>query len=448
MKSFYDRIVLGAGLAGLTFATETDPNQSILVLEKLSVSGGLSRTVRLGEFWFDLGGHRFHSQWPEILTYVEDLLGDSKIVVDRQSRIYINQRYVQYPLEFPNALLALGLGDILKVAFSSLYHQITRGSSSQRSFEDWIVSRYGRTLFEIYFRPYTEKVLGRSCTEISADWAEQRVKLPNLLSAVMKSLLPPKDQNPSLISKFIYPEKGIGQICDFLEARLIQRESAQVLKGRRITNLHWEEENQCWRVEAAHDGVRQEFRGRELISTIPWHDLAVLMGDEDLQVLAQRFDYRDLICVFLGLDQARISKDTWTYFPDPDLIFGRMHEPGNWSRDAVPDGKTSLVLELFCSRGDAIWEQDDSALIQQTISDLEGLGLIAPEAVCKTHLVRVENAYPIYHINYQEDRKAFIQACETIPNLTLLGRTGNFDYINMDATIKEALDLARSLPQR
>ncbi len=448
MKSIYDRIVLGAGLAGLTFASEMDHDQSILVLEKLPASGGLSRTVRLGEFWFDLGGHRFHSQWPEILAYVENLLGQSKIVVDRKSRIYINRRYVHYPLEFPNALLALGLVDILKVAVSSLYQSIKPRSSSQRSFEDWIVSRYGRTLFEIYFRPYTEKVLGRSCTQISAYWAEQRVKLPNLFSAVMKSLLPPKDQNPGLISKFIYPEKGIGQICEFLEARLNQRKSAQVLLDRRITNLAWEEGDQCWKVTTLQGGIHQEFRGRELVSTIPWLDLAILTGDDNLQTLAQRFAYRDLICIFLGLNQAQVSQDTWTYFPDPKLIFGRMHEPGNWSRDSVPEGKTSLVLELFCSRGDAIWEQNDSSLTQRTISDLVGLGLIAAESVCKTHLVRVENAYPIYHVNYQEDRKAFIQASATMPNLHLLGRTGNFDYINMDATIKEALDLARSLALR
>ena len=46
----------------------------------------------------------------------------------------------------------------------------------EKTFEEWVCNRFGRRLFEIFFKTYTEKVWGMKCSEIGADWASQRIK--------------------------------------------------------------------------------------------------------------------------------------------------------------------------------------------------------------------------------------------------------------------------------
>ena len=442
----YDVCILGAGLAGLTYAREAAlQGTRVLVLERESCVGGLARTLRFGDYRFDIGGHRFHSPWPEVTAYVQALLGADLLQVPRRSHIRLNGRLVEYPLEFPNALLALGPATAARVSASYLKAALTpNGRHPDVSFEQWVVRRYGRALHDIYFRPYTEKVWGMDCSELSADWAAERIQLPNLLAAVKGSLLKFGARPATLISRFLYPRRGIGMIPERLARESEATGRAQVLCG--CTPMGLEVMPGGWRVRWRRGGEEQQVEAVRFVSTIPLPALWEVLPREDEAppALDHALSYRGLVCVFLALDLPRVNDDTWTYFPDAHVGFGRIHEPRNWSPEMAPEGRTSLCVEVCSSEGDEAWRRRDGELVDQVTADLERLEVAPRKAVRDAWVLRVPAAYPCYRVGYAESlERATAYLERRWPHLHLLGRTGTFQYLNMDAVIKQAVSLAQ-----
>jgi len=171
------------------------------------------------------------------------------------------------------------------------------------------------------------------------------------------------------------------------------------------------------------------------------------LPEQEASTLAARLPYRCLACVFLAIDGPRVSDDTWTYFPDKQLVIGRTHEPGNWSPRMVPQGKTSLCVEIFCSEGDEVWRQSDAEVIDKALADLERLQFLPRSRVNQAWMVRGSHAYPAYHVGYGSDLSNALAAVGRFPDVHLLGRTGTFRYLNLDAVIREGITLAQSLCQ-
>lgn len=443
-----DFIVLGGGLAGLTFAWEaTRRGKQVVVLERGAQVGGLARTLTFGDYRFDIGGHRFVSKWPHITEWVLELMGDDMLKVPRRSRIHLNGRFVNYPLEMPNALTAFSLPKALHVVASYLKTRfLSTNHQEALSFEDWVVHRFGRALYEIYFRPYTEKVWGIPCTELSADWASQRIKLPSLGTAVKGSLLGATAPPGTLVSRFHYPRLGIGMIPDRLARQTEATGRGTIHLSAEVCRLENDDED-GWRVHYRQDGERKHVTGQKVISTIPLVDLVEMLPDVDGVPPApyRALSYRSLTCVFLSVDSSQISSDTWTYFPEPELTVGRTHEPPNWSRDMAPPDSTSLCVEIFCTEGDDVWRREDEELVNAVLQDLDGLGFLARERVQDSWVHRVADAYPVYHVGYADILHQVRDYLTRWSSLHLTGRTGSFEYMNMDKVIKEALRLAEDL---
>ena len=447
----YDFVVLGGGLAGLTFAREAARRgRRVAVLESGEQAGGLARTLVFDGFRFDLGGHRFHSQLPHVIAWIHELMGGDLLQVSRRSHIFLNNRYVQYPLQLPNALLAfhpLKAAHIL-VSYLSAARRHAANGVADLSFEDWVVNRFGRVLYEIYFRPYTEKVWGVVCGELASDFARQRIRVSGLAAAIRGSLWRSAAPSDSLISRFYYPPLGFGAITDRLVDQTRATGRGEVRLNATIAGLTPPAAEGAWAVRFGRAGPEETVWGRQVVSTIPLDRLLSLLPASAADNPAASLAYRSVICVFLALDGPRVGTDTWTYFPDSRLIFGRAHEPANWSPAMVPDGRTSLALEIFCSVGDDTWRQPDRALIDRCVGDLVGLGLIGAERVRDAWLARAPHAYPIYRRGYDGVLRRVREHLSRWPTLHLAGRTGSFQYLNADAVIEQALALADTLMDR
>jgi protoporphyrinogen oxidase len=444
-------VVLGGGLAGLTFALEAARRgRPVAVLESDSQVGGLARTLAWGDYRFDLGGHRFHSPQSHLTAWVRDLMGDDLLEVIRRSRIQLDGRYVDYPLQLLNALCAFSPPKAVQVLVSYLKASLRRNAGQPDvTFEDWVSHRFGQALYDIYFRPYTEKVWGLDCTELSADWASQRIKLPSLTAAVKGSLWGSSNRPATLVSRFLYPRLGIGMIPDRLAEKALSTEKVAIHLDSQVFRLQAQEEQGGWQVYYRQAGQERVVTARQVISTIPLGSLLCMLpraaGDEPLPLAGDQLAYRGVICIFLALDGPRLSADTWTYFPGRHLVFGRTHEPLNWSASMVPAGKTSLGLEVFASPGDETWQCPDAALIDRALADLARLGLVARDRVRDAWVVRVPHAYPIYRVGYADQLDHMRKYLARWPTLHLLGRTGSFCYLNMDGTIDQALRLVEVL---
>ena len=363
-------VVIGAGPAGLTAAYElTHLGVPTTVFEQDTQVGGLARTIDYKNFKFDIGGHRFFTKVRLVQNLWRLMLGPDLLKRPRLSRIYYQGKFFHYPLKAANTLANLGVLTSGAVLASYLWAKASP-TSPEVSFEDWISNRFGRRLFNIFFKSYTEKVWGIPCDQISAEWAAQRIKGLSLRTALINMLLGERQASSNghiktLIGEFEYPRLGPGMMWeafqDHIEARggkieLGTKVVGLVHGGSRVTHVVVEKDGKTTTHEAAH-----------VIATMPIRELLGSFTPalpRAAQEAANRLKYRDFVTVALILNQRDVFPDNWIYVHDPSVKVGRIQNFKNWSPEMVPDeSMTCLGLEYFCSEGDELWTLSDEAFI-------------------------------------------------------------------------------------
>ena len=444
-------IVIGAGPAGLAAAHELSVlGRAATVLEKDDQVGGIARTVVYRGYRFDIGGHRFFTRASSIQRLWEDVMGDDFMVRPRLSRIHYNDRFFHYPLKPVEALLGLGPLESLRILLSYLRAR-TFPIEDERSFEDWVVNRFGRRLFEIFFQTYTEKVWGRPCREIGAEWAAQRIKNLDLVAAIRNALLGGRGDGElvtTLIDRFHYPRLGPGMMWERWTERLAEN-GIEVRLGADVTRL----QHDGRRVVAVgtrnpHGGTGR-VEGAHFISTMPIRELVHAMDPPPPAAVvdaADRLKYRDFLTVVLIVDVEKLFPDNWIYIHSPDVRVGRIQNFKNWSPDMVPDAATtSLGLEYFVHEGDDLWSMPDDDLIALGARETARLGLVEEARVRDGAVVRVRKAYPVYDGDYREALATIRDWISTLDNLQLAGRNGQHRYNNQDHSMLTGILAARNV---
>jgi protoporphyrinogen oxidase len=449
----FDFVVLGGGVSALGFAKRmTEHGHSVLVLEKEATVGGLSRTLKHQGFYLDFCAHRFHTNNRLLLKEVLALPGLKMERHVKKSRIYMFGKYLKYPFELQNLLRAMPLRDSLLCGLSFGWNLLTRRlrNPTLQSYRDWFVHLYGRRLYEIMCRPYTSKIWHTDPMNISADWADQRFQgenLKKLLKRIVKKLLTLDFSSYNLEDDslapdggpFYYPRRGIQELPDALAAAARQH-GAVIETGVTPTD-----------VSVAGRTVTYSRRGKgetvaygHLISTIPLHafyDLQERRSPEVDQALAG-LTYMDIIFVYVFLNRP-LSNDHWLYFPDPDVVFNRAVEFSNWSPEMCPPGKTSVCFDItvFEDIQDSLWSADDAELSERVLHDAERVGYLDRSDVLDTYVFRVKHAYPYYDVDYKTKLDKVVSFLER-DHVSLLGRTGMFQYNNSDNSIEMGFLLA------
>lgn len=444
-------VIIGAGPGGLTAAFELHRlGQSSRIIEKDLVVGGISRTVGYKGYRFDIGGHRFFTKVPMIQAIWEEILGDDFLERPRLSRIFYDRQFFDYPLKPLNALQGLGPLEAGRVGLSYLWARLVP-HPEERNFEQWVSNRFGRRLYEIFFKTYTEKVWGLPCTEISADWAAQRIKNLDLVKAVRGALLGSiKGQEviSTLIDRFHYPRFGPGMMWERCGEHL-ESVGSRIELGARVVGVHHSE----GRVDAisveGREGTRERVPVENLISSMPLPELVSCLepaAPDQVSRAAQRLSYRDFLIVVLIVDREEVFPDNWIYIHSPDVIMGRIQNFKNWSPEMVPDSsKTSLGLEYFVNQGDEIWSAPDNELVELGIREMAILGLIEPLEVDDGTVVRMPKAYPVYDGDYQESVGLIRGYLAGFSNLQVIGRNGQHRYNNQDHSMLAGVSAARNV---
>src|SRR6476646_6890014 len=147
-------LVLGAGPAGLTAAYVLGKaGRKAVVLEADSQVGGLAKTVEIDGFRFDLGGHRFFTKAHEVEALWDEIMGDELLLRPRMSRIYWNNKFLDYPLRGPDVIKKLGPVELAR-CMASYLRAVVKRDKVDDSLEDWVTNRFGRRLYELFFRSY------------------------------------------------------------------------------------------------------------------------------------------------------------------------------------------------------------------------------------------------------------------------------------------------------
>jgi protoporphyrinogen oxidase len=459
MTADADIFVIGAGPAGLTAAyCLTRETPSVIVIEKDPVyAGGISRTVRYGNFLFDIGGHRFFSKSREVIDLWQAILPDDFITRRRLSRIYYRGKFYSYPLNAFQALRNLGIITSALCMLSYAYAKVTP-IASPRSFHDWVRNRFGERLFQIFFKTYTEKVWGMSCDEISADWAAQRIKGLDLRVAVMNALKRSFRRKANagaagdgvvktLIETFQYPRKGPGMMWEAAAARIAEN-GGQILMGRELAGLAYDDARRLWCIEVdTAGGGRETYTARHVVSSAPVRELMQKLSPKPISLLhARELRYRDFLTVALMVDKPDVFADNWIYIHDPSVKVGRVQNFGSWSPEMAPAGMTCLGLEYFCFEGDGLWTMSDENLIALAAREVAKIGLVSAADVVDGCVVRQPKAYPVYDDAYRDHMATIRRDLEqSYPSLHLIGRNGMHKYNNQDHAMMTAMLTARNI---
>jgi protoporphyrinogen oxidase len=437
-------IVVGAGPAGLTaaYVLAKQGHASITVLEADDIVGGIARTAQYKGFRFDIGGHRFFTKVQVVEDLWREILGSEFIAVPRLSRIHYNGRFFDYPLKPVDALRGLGLVNALRIALSYVkWHY--RPYPIEDNFEQWVTNRFGKRLYEIFFKTYTEKVWGIPCTEIRAEWAAQRIQGLSLARVILNATALHKRMDPikSLIHEFQYPRLGPGQMWETCRDRIVERGHSVLLKHA-VDRF----ETSDGRVTAVHartpDGPKV-FEAEHVISTMPIRSLVRAISPavpDRIRAAAEGLRYRDFLVVALIVNKDRLFPDNWIYIHTPGVRVGRIQNFNNWSAAMVPAaGMTCLGMEYFCFKGDGLWESSDEALIAQGAAELEALGLGRRADVVDGTVIRMPKAYPIYDSVYKAHLSTIREFVDPIANLHTVGRNGMHQYNNQDHSMLAAM---------
>ena len=445
-------MILGAGPAGLTAAYELVKHGArVSVVEQdPKYVGGIARTVEHRGYRFDIGGHRFFSKSQEVEDLWTELMGDEMLTRDRLSRIYYQGRYYDYPLKALNALRNLGLRETV-LCMGSYAAAKVRPHPDPKALDAWVSNQFGERLFNIFFKTYTEKVWGMKCSELSADWAAQRIKGLDLATVVKSALLPKRKSRDrgkvvkTLIDSFRYPRLGPGQMWERVAGYLsdagypVRMGDAAVKLNRSRHGLTSVQTEQGATIE-----------GSAFICSLPIRNLVQMVSPAlpaEARMAAASLRYRDFLTVALVIDEEEMFPDNWVYIHDPGVKVGRLQNFKNWSPDMVADQtKTCIGLEYFCFEGDGLWSSSDEELVELATSELAQLGLCRPEQVLDGAVVRVRKAYPVYDDEYQSHVETIRRhLAQHLPNLHLVGRNGMHKYNNQDHSMMTALLAARNL---
>ena len=445
-------VVIGAGPAGLTAAWElVKAKKPVLVLEKDGIVGGISRTETYKGYRYDIGGHRFFTKVKMVRDWWVDILGEEFLSRPRLSRIYYNGAFFDYPLKPLNALKNLGPLEALRCCLSYGKARILP-SRDERTFEAWVSNRFGKRLFEIFFKTYTEKVWGMPCSEISADWAAQRIKNLNLFAAIANAFLGEVKAGgqvlTTLIDEFQYPRLGPGQLWEKVAANLGECGYPPVLRTGVRAIHHDGKRVHAVTVVDQHGETRREV-GAHFISSMPIRELVRCLDPRppsEVIAAADGLRYRDFITVGLIIGQPQVFPDNWIYVHSPAVKVGRIQNFKAWSPSMVPDAsKSSLGLEYFVQEDDELWSATDHDLVELGKRELESLGLVRAEQVEDGCVIRMPKAYPVYDDTYKQCLATVRAYLAGLPNLQLVGRNGQHRYNNQDHSMVTAIYAARNI---
>lgn len=505
-------IIIGAGPAGLTAAYELLDRTDVspVVLEESDCVGGISRTVCVRGNRVDIGGHRFFSKsdrvmewWLNILPLQgaparddialgrstelskrrsfrkiggRETLGEAapdpetadEVMLSRSrlSRIFFLRKFFDYPLKLNLPSLAnLGLARTARIAASYVRSQLFP-RKKERSLEDFFINRFGEELYRTFFKSYTEKVWGVSCTRIKPEWGAQRVKGLSVARAVLhafRRILRPdrsrgqKGTETSLIERFLYPKFGPGQMWDAV-ARAVTEAGGTIRTKMKVVGMDVEG-GRVVSVRALNlaTGSEEKIAGDYFISTMPVRDLVAAMARQapgivpaEAANVAAGLSYRDFMTVGLTLKKLSVENrsgiktvgniipDNWIYVQERDVRIGRIQIFNNWSPYMAAGGNVLLGLEYFCNEGDALWTMEDGRFADFAVSELEKIGFARKDDVLDSFVVRMKKAYPGYFGSYERFEK-IREFTDGFHNLFLIGRNGMHRYNNQDHSMLTAM---------
>jgi protoporphyrinogen oxidase len=433
-------VIIGAGPAGLTAAFRlVERGIPPTLLEAGEEVGGLARTFHREDWHFDAGGHRFFTKHSTVESIWRDLLGEDLLRRERRSAFLVNKRFHKYPLRPWRTILRLtplqGVLCATSFALARLHPP-----ADQDNFEGWALARFGRRLYSLLYKPYSEKVWGLPARDISSSWAAQRIKVPVSILTLLRDFLQ-RSSKESLVHEFWYPRLGPGMMWDEM-CRRVQARGAKVLCRAKVTSVQ-HEAGRVVAVGASSEGATTYYEVDHVMSSMPLGALVQALdpaAPPAVMAAAHSLRHRNLLVVALVVPERVGFPYNWVYLPAASTRVGRIQNYRRWSEDLVCDGLTALGLEYFLADSDPLWCRSDEDVKAFATEELIFSGLARPSDIQRAYVIRVPQAYPVHDRNFENavsQIRSWLEA--NICNLQPIGRNGMHKYNNQDHSMLTAM---------
>jgi len=436
--------IVGAGPAGLTAAYKIiQSGHDVVLFEASNSVGGMAKSFILWNQIVDLGPHRFFSSDPRVNKLWLEVIEDDYTMVSRLTRIYYKKTFFDYPLKAINALKGLGLLEAIICILSYLKAKVIP-EKDESTFDSWVSNRFGKRLFGIFFKSYSEKLWGISCKELDADFASQRIKKLSLYEAIKSSLFGSGNKHKTLVDEFAYPNNGAGAVYEKMSDKFTQL--GGILKlNTPVSAIHPSTEFEKASI-ILDDGSSEHFD--HIISSMPITLLVERMSAPDnIKEAARSLKFRNTILVYLKID-TKVSPfpDQWIYIHSPEIRSGRITNFRNWTSNINREqSETILCLEYWCYDHDEDWSSDPSILIKRATDETYKTGLIPSESIIDGKVIKVPKCYPVYETGYKKNLDPVEKFLSFQKDLSVIGRYGSFKYNNQDHSILMGLLAAENI---
>jgi protoporphyrinogen oxidase len=429
-------VVLGAGVGGLAagyFLARTG-KYAVTVLEKEAVIGGLCASFEHNGFVLDYGAHKLYSVIPGVLDEVRSLMGERLIELPKKNRLYLDGHLVDYPLRLGNLAGILGPLRFFKLGFG-YGMEVLKGifkCRAPRSYEEYIVRRFGRPTYELVFEPLADKVWGDPAT-LHPEMARTRLPASGGLELILKLLGLKKETAETNAEFFYYPRAGFGDWPQAL-AEGIRAHGGEVLTGVDVQGFEMVKDKIA-AVTYSKQGKTSKLACDTLVSSVPLPLLGRLVfgrGDAEFNRAAEGMQFRHLTLVYVFLKRPRVMEDQWVFFPQRDVIFSRLFEQKQMNPELGPANRTAITADFTADEDSALWQSSDEELAQRVVDGLIKIGWVNADEVEGHLVVRRRNFYPRYDLAYADKMKLVSDKLREVPNLLTTGRIGMYNYNNSD----------------
>tara|TARA_A100001011_G_scaffold390509_1_gene474091 strand:+ start:2351 stop:3712 length:1362 start_codon:yes stop_codon:yes gene_type:complete len=432
--------ILGGGPAGLSvgyFARKK--GYDICIHEGSSAIGGNCRSIKMGEYRFDTGAHRFHDKIPSITDEIKKLMGDDLKKINAPSKIYFDGRMIDFPLSFSSVMRNLKLSEILKIVVENFFN-IFKTNVEYKNFEELAHAKYGSTLSNLFLINYTEKLWGAKAGELQTSISGSRLKNLKILT-ILTEMIIKSSKVKHFEGSFYYPKYGYGTIFDSMAKYIGHKKiilDSKVNKifhdGKKIKEIEFENGKT---IEVGY-----------IVNTLPIDSIIQMLDplpSKNLIEIADNIKFRDLKICLLELDLPKLSDNASIYFPDEHIPITRIYEPKNRSHLMAPKDKTSLSIEIPYSQGDSVSKMNDDEVIDVVKKTLIKEKFFKDSDVLDNRLIDIKNAYPILKVGEEGNIRKLVSFIQSFSNQKLIGRNVEFDYLHTHNIMDKAKLLVNTI---
>jgi protoporphyrinogen oxidase len=427
--------IIGAGPAGLAAAYKlvNCADNEVIVYEASDAPGGMCKSIKLWNCTVDIGPHRFFSYDTRVNKLWLEVVQKDYKMVNRLTRIFYKNKFFFYPIQAFDALRKVGLFTATQCFFSYVKEKIMP-VGLDGSFETWVTSRFGKKLYTMFFKTYSEKLWGVKCTDLDDDFASQRIKGLSMSEVLLNALKLKKNEHKTLVDKFAYPIEGTGMVYQRM-ADYIESHNGKLCYNTPIQKVVVES-GKAIGILLKGDEKVELFD--EIISTMPFTDLVGQLADlpKEIAHLSAKLKYRNTVMVYLNVESVDLFEDNWLYVHSADLQMGRVTNFRNWIPELYGKNKTSiLALEYWCYDEDDFWNLSDEEYIRLAKEEIQKAGLVKGQPIHDGYVYKIHRSYPTYHKGYKKDLQPIEEYLQAITGLQCIGRYGAFKYNNQDHSL-------------